>query len=353
MKNSVLMSLGVVVGALSASAQSVTFSGPALSGLTYSGNPNPADAQYVPGTPDVAALYTADSGLSETADSPAVFVQGPMGPVRFFQASYDLHSSSLPTGDLVYWNLQVSPADKPSDVILIEIISMGGTPLNSSSAVHAYGPNYSTLPNNGYWGYTLAQLGEVEYDGRKIGDMTVDWAGVEIGDWGNGSGIASSAQVQSLTVPLPLTPQGITVYLTSALSSLIPTGNKQTDQDLTQAVNDLQMSLQPGLWTGGFTLGSQGQNVFNDDNNAIQELLQIKQPFATVAAANAAIFALVNADQTLAQTAITAVGGGNFRKLGPAENEIAQACEALAWGNYSAAINDYSNAWQDAEQAGN
>jgi hypothetical protein len=59
------------------------YSGAALngSGVSYAGNTG--DAQYVPAsglTPALAQLFTADSGTS--GDSSAVFIQGPLGPLK-------------------------------------------------------------------------------------------------------------------------------------------------------------------------------------------------------------------------------------------------------------------------------
>jgi hypothetical protein len=176
---------------------SVTYSGNALSSLTYVGNSG--DAQYVAGTPDVAQLYTANSGTAEADDSPAVFVYGlgPLGTLNNFYASYSLTSFSGPNGTEPYWNINVSPVGHPTDAV--NIISMGGTPLNGSSAVHAYNSDYSA--SVGTWGMALSGLGALTYDGYTIGDMTVNWAGVEIGDWDNGDlTISASANFDSITV---------------------------------------------------------------------------------------------------------------------------------------------------------
>ena len=70
---------------------------------------------------------------------------------------------------------------------------MGGSPLTGSSSVHAYNNGFTA--SVGTWGMTLSGLGALTYDGHTIGDMTVNWAGVEIGDWDNGdSTIPASAK---------------------------------------------------------------------------------------------------------------------------------------------------------------
>jgi hypothetical protein len=189
---------------MSASAQGVgTYSGTALSSLTPATPYGPSsDSQYVPAagaTPALWALYTSDSGALETSgDIPAVFVQGPLGTLSSFSASYSLYGATTgPSGVQPYWNIKVSPGANPADVI--HIISMGGSPLNGSSAIHAYNADYSAAV--GTWGMTLSALDAITYGGYTIGDMTVNAAGVEIGNWDNGTSIIpASANFDSLTV---------------------------------------------------------------------------------------------------------------------------------------------------------
>jgi hypothetical protein len=193
--------------AMSASAQ--IYTGTALSGLTPATPYGPSsDSQYVPAsglTPALWALYTSDSGALDTSgDAPAVFVQGPMGTLSSFSASYSLYGPAIgPSGTSPYWNIKVSPTANPADVI--HIISMGGPTLNGSSAIHAYNADYSLAV--GTWGMTLSDLGAITYGGYAIGDMTVNWAGVEIGNWDNGNLIIpASANIDSITVvPEPTT----------------------------------------------------------------------------------------------------------------------------------------------------
>jgi hypothetical protein len=208
-----------LAGAMSASA-AITYSGTALSGLDYPQQwcytssagwylAPATDSQYVPanpttGAPALAALYTANSGTDWSDDTPAVFVQGPMGTLSSFSASYHLYGAATgPSGTSPYWNIQVSPTAKPSDVI--NIIAMGGAVLNGSSDIHAYNADYSAAV--GTWGMTLSALGALTYDGYNIGDMTVNWAGIEIGNWDNGNSvIPASADFDSITVvPEPTT----------------------------------------------------------------------------------------------------------------------------------------------------
>jgi len=201
--------LAIVAASLAAATSAsaaLTFSGTALNGLYYAGSPQ-SDALYVAAigsTPALAQLSTADAGLS--GDAPAVFVQGPMGTLSSFSAQYSLYSSSgeagNPPGNLPYWILWVNaPGDNnPNDEIAV--IGMGGSTLNGSSPIHVYDPN-NVVPS--YWGDTLSTLDSITVTpGVTFGDTTVDWAGVEIGNWDNGTEtIPASASFDSISVLVP------------------------------------------------------------------------------------------------------------------------------------------------------
>jgi hypothetical protein len=186
-KNTALLMSLIAMASLSASAGSTIFSGAALGGLTYVGDPG--DAQFVAGTPDVAQLYTPD--LSVNGDSPAVFDLSPTGTLDELFGNY-----RTTTGTTVqpYWAIWVSPAGNTSGYAGdLEIYTLGGSRLNSSSTIHAFGPGWSDLGGtpDGYWGDTLLQLDAVTYNGQPIGDMTLDAIGLEIGDGGSGAGTAN------------------------------------------------------------------------------------------------------------------------------------------------------------------
>ncbi len=188
---------------MSASAL-ITISGTDLSGLKYSGNGGVA--QYVAGTPDVAQLYTTDSGLNGGA--PAVFVKAAnvglpsLGTLNSFSASYDLLSSSGPNGAQPYWLTYLyAPGGG-----YIGVISMGGPDLNGSSQIHVF-YDYATSPltSDTYWGVTLSTLDSTAYGTTTFGQMTVYETAVEIGDWNNGTAtIPASANIDSITIfPVP------------------------------------------------------------------------------------------------------------------------------------------------------
>jgi hypothetical protein len=194
-----------LVGATSASAQS--YSGTGLSTLDYSASILPGDAQYVAASgsiPAYAALYTADASTAPTADSPAVFVPGPsVGTLSSLSADYTLLSSVSGPGPgnvQPYWALWVGTASNPEEVV---IYSLGGTPLTGSSTMHAFSTSdWSSL---GTWGDTLLQFDAITYGGVALGDMTVDWVGLEIGDGGSGAANANIESITITTVPEPTT----------------------------------------------------------------------------------------------------------------------------------------------------
>ena len=217
-----LLAVGLA-GAMSASASMTTYSGTALSGLTASTPYGPSsDSQYVPAsgaTPAYWALYTDDSGaLATSGDDPAVFVLGPMGTLSSFSASYSLYGATTgPAGTEPYWNISVG-----SGANQIHIISMGGSPFIASSTLHAYNSDYSAAV--GTWGMTLSDLDAMIYNGNTVGDMTVNYAGIEIGNWDNGNNIIpASANFDSITVPGVVPVPEATTIIAGALL-LLPFG---------------------------------------------------------------------------------------------------------------------------------
>jgi len=186
----------ILAAAMSASAQ-WTISGPALSGLDYSAWA-PGSAQYVaasPPTPAYAALSTPDAGLGPNSGDAAVFAKGPFGPLSQVSMSFDIYSQSG-ADNQPYAELWVILPDNNLGLIL----NMGGTELNNASAIHV------VYTDQSYWGQSLGSILTDTYEGVAYGDMTVEWAGVGIGDWDIDDSIGKTANIDSITVvPEPST----------------------------------------------------------------------------------------------------------------------------------------------------
>jgi len=72
----------------------------------------------------------------------------------------------------------------------------------------------------GTWGDTLSQFDAITYGGVALGDMTVNWVGLEIGEGGSG---AASANIESITVSgVSAVPEPTTVIAGALL--LLPFG---------------------------------------------------------------------------------------------------------------------------------
>lgn len=205
LRTALILSVGValfVPGVRSASASVVTISGAALSGLDYRNNGG--TAQFVAGTPDVASLYTPDSGLNGGA--PTVYVNASnaglpsLGTLNNFSASYVLSSSSTPAGTEPYW---LTYLNDPGGGY-VGVVSFGGADLNGSSQIHVFCDYASSTCSNTYWGDTLLTLDGIAYGSTTFGQLAVYETGVEIGDWNNnGQTIPASAKISSITVSTP------------------------------------------------------------------------------------------------------------------------------------------------------
>jgi uncharacterized repeat protein (TIGR01451 family)/uncharacterized repeat protein (TIGR02543 family) len=136
----------------------------------------------------------------------------------------------------------------------------------------------------------------------------------------------------------------------AALRSLLPSGSKQTDKKLHDAIAHVQRSLANKYWLDATHLTAKGKRVFMEEKHAVDKLKQIKNPRRAV---GDVISMLVRADRILAQTAIAdaAAAGGNGQKLAQARKEMSKAAAELRKRHPSQAIEHYGNAWEKARQS--
>jgi hypothetical protein len=201
-----------------------SYSGTALSGLVYVGNPG--DSEFVSGATDISQLYTSDAGRATDADSPSVYAHGPFGTLNTFSGTYQLLADNVPADTSPYWIVWVSPPgdNNPDDEIAIIQYSMGNM-INDYATIHVVDPN-GVLGT--YSGETLAALNNTPVPPLgtyKFGQMAVQFAGVEIGNWSDADSVSASADIESLAVS----------YATS--------GGLQTNQLTDVSQNDLAYSL--------------------------------------------------------------------------------------------------------------
>jgi hypothetical protein len=114
-----------------------------------------------------------------------------LGDLGSFSASYDLVSSSTPPGTSPYFILYLTD----DGGFTLPIVADGGSTLNASSLVHVGALTSGSI--------TLAALDSLidPNSGFDYGLSTVAYAGVEIGDWDNGTAtISASADIDSITV---------------------------------------------------------------------------------------------------------------------------------------------------------
>jgi hypothetical protein len=132
------------------------------------------------------------------------------------------------------------------------------------------------------------------------------------------------------------------------LQGLLPTGDSQADKKIKEAIKHLQKSVEPSNWIDA--LHPSKNTTFNEEKNAVEDLMQIKSPSPAI---TSAITAIVDIDQNLAQIAIDeAVSrGGNATRIANANSEMAKAAADVLAGKFDNAIDHYRNAWQQATGA--
>jgi hypothetical protein len=133
----------------------------------------------------------------------------------------------------------------------------------------------------------------------------------------------------------------------ATLAGLLPTGTSKTDRAIEKALRDIDKSLAADLWQDGFHLTKKGNKVFDEERQAVIELLKIESPPAAIAGV---VASLVAADAVLADVAIDEAVAANGD---PKELERAQAAYAAgsAETKPEKAIEHFKKAWNHAMKA--
>lgn len=199
----VIPCLGAFFGASLPARADVTFSGADLSTLTYRGDAG--DAQFVPGSPDVAQLSTPDAGPD--GDAPAVYVRADnplatssLSNLSALNASYSLLSSSGGAGNQPYW---LTYLNAPGGGY-VGVVSFGGPDLTDASQIHVF-YDFDSDPNphttNTFFGDTLATLDGQQYNATTtFGQLSVYETGPEIGNWAIDDSIGATANFDSISI---------------------------------------------------------------------------------------------------------------------------------------------------------
>jgi hypothetical protein len=151
--------------------------------------------------------------------------------------------------------------------------------------------------------------------------------------------------------------QGVLSNVLADLSALGLTLSRRPDAHaLDSAIENLGDSLDPSLWLDQVHITrSHGEQVFNNDKAAIQDLYRIlkeKQNAVNKIALQAIIDRIVKSDRLLAIVAIqdALAAGADARKLNQALDKVANGDLDIADAKYEAGISQYRNAWKDAVQ---
>lgn len=141
----------------------------------------------------------------------------------------------------------------------------------------------------------------------------------------------------------------------AAIAALKPTGSRELDHELDEALRDLDASLEPRLWADDSHLTAQGQKVFEEEAQAVRELEEQfrRAPASLSAALEAQADVLVKVDRALAQVEVdeATAAGADARRLADASADILEGDRTLVRKDGDDAIRRYKDAWQDAEQA--
>jgi hypothetical protein len=150
-----------------------------------------------------------------------------------------------------------------------------------------------------------------------------------------------------LELEVTKTARGLKESASADLASVIPTGSRTNDRRIQKAIRSIDKSLAPNRWLDDSYLdGKYGEKVFDDEKNAVKQLMRVNGP--AEADADAAIGKLVAADDLLANAAldIAVATGGDRRDIAKAQSQLRYAARDIARHRYANAIDHYKKAWK-------
>ena len=131
------------------------------------------------------------------------------------------------------------------------------------------------------------------------------------------------------------------------LQAMLPTGSKDADKKIGDAIKAVQASLAPNLWSGPNTLDpKKGDHVFNEERKAVQKLRDIKPPKPE--GVGGLVDDLVAIDRLFATNALAGEPPGKDKDK--ATEDLAKGDQARDAGLHEHAIEHYRNAWKRIKQ---
>jgi hypothetical protein len=181
--------------------------------------------------------------------------------------------------------------------------------------------------------------------------------GVDIRSTGSVFNVYGSDPSRFLSVGNPVTIGAPAVQLISrqtktdagaALQALLASERHQVDRELHDAIQHINASLAPELWSDDYHLTSEGSRVFEEEKQAVHELEEIDHLTPSLShQLHSAESTLALVDRALVQTAVSdaqSVGAGG-ELLTRAQHEITRGDELASRGDYSGAIGHYWKGW--------
>ncbi len=136
-----------------------------------------------------------------------------------------------------------------------------------------------------------------------------------------------------------------------SLKALLPTIASSSRGSVTDAIKELELSVAAALWKdNSHPDPKKGKDVFEHEEEAVEELMEIKNPPAGI---TTAITRLWQVDRTLATTALREATAANVNrtKLREAQKEFDTATREAAAKHYDNAIYYFGKSWERSIEA--